>query len=272
MAFCYFNGELVAEDQASISIHNLGLHRSFGIFDFFRARNGKPTFFEDYLDRFDHSQKSLALGKLISKDEVREAVNMLLRENGFENSSFKLILLGVGSDTDDSLEPLFYIINTPHEGNVDIQTGNLISHEYVRENPLIKNLNYFTSYQLHQKKMEAKAVDVLYHKDGKVSEASRSNVFIVKNNTVLTPSERILHGITRKHVLLMMEQNAIGHQVIDFSLEDLLTADEVFLTSTIKEIMPIVKIDDRVIGNGTPGPVTTDLWNQFRSYIENYNG
>jgi branched-subunit amino acid aminotransferase/4-amino-4-deoxychorismate lyase len=270
MAFCYFNGEILEEEKASISIHNLGLHRSFGIFDFFRARAGKPTFFEDYLDRFDQSQRSLQLSKLIAKEEVRSAVSKLLELNRFENSSFKLILLGTGSDMDEALEPLFYIIHAPHFSEPGIKVGNLISHEYVRENALIKNLNYFASYQLHQRKIAAKAVDVLYHHNGVVSEASRSNIFIIKKGIVLTPESNILHGITRKHILKMME-GSVEYVIRDFSLDDVLSADEVFLSSTLKELMPIVKVDDIQIGDANPGPITSKLYEQFQDYIESYN-
>ncbi len=268
MAFCYFNGQIVDESEVSISIHNLGLHRSFGIFDFFRARNGKPTFLEDYLDRFDRSQEPLHLSRKIEKDEIREAVSALLEKNSYADSSFKLILLGHGSETDEVLEPLFYIINAAHPVNPTIQNSNLITHEYVRETPLIKHLNYFPSVQLHESKMRAKAVDVLYHKDGIVSEASRSNVFVIKDGSIRTPERNILHGITRKHILKSME-GSFDCKIADVSLNDVYNADEVFISSTIKEVMPILKVDDTTIGDGAIGPITNQLWQQFRDYINN---
>ncbi len=271
MAFCYFDGELVDEAEASISIHNLGLHRGFGIFDFFRARNGKPTFLEDYLDRFDQSQNALQLNRKISKDEVRNAISKLIAKNGFENSSFKLMLLGKGMETDQSLEPLFYVINAPHENSESIQSSNLITQEYVRENPLIKHLNYFTSIHLHQRKVAANAVDVLYYKNGIVSEASRSNVFVIRDGVVFTPKRNILHGVTRKHILKMID-GSYEYRVEDIELTDVTSADEVFISSTLKEIMPIVKVDDRMIGNGGIGPMTTELWAEFRKYIKELEG
>ncbi len=267
MAFCYFNGQILEEPETSISIHNLGLHRGFGIFDFFRARNGKPTFFEDYLDRFDRSQEALHLSRRIEKQEIKEAVSSLILKNGFENASFKLILLAQGSETDDSLDPLFYIINSPHPVSPTIQSSNLITHEYVRETPRIKHLNYFPSIQLHERKMTAKAVDVLYYKKGIVSEASRSNVFVIKDGLVKTPERNILHGITRKHILKVLE-GGFDYEIADVTLDEVYAADEVFISSTIKEIMPILKVDDRTIGTGNIGPISTQLWQEFRAYID----
>jgi len=270
MAFCYFNGELVDEAEASISIHNLGVHRGFGIFDFFKARNGKPTFFEDYLDRFDNSQQFLHLSRHISKEEVQSAVGALLEKNGFANSSLKLLLLGDGVDADDAISPLFFIINAPFEEALGIPETNLILEDYVRENPMIKSINYFTSYQVHQRKKKYSAMDVLYHKNGIVSEASRSNVFIVKDGVLLTPEKNILHGITRKHILKIAE-GVIETHIQDVTVDDVLSADEVFISGTIKEVMPVLKIEDHIVGNGRPGSETIRLHNLFKEHVRNYH-
>ncbi|MEP1096168.1 MAG: aminotransferase class IV [Cyclobacteriaceae bacterium] len=270
MAFCYFNGELVDEAEASISIHNLGVHRGFGIFDFFRAKNGTPTFFEDYLDRFDNSQRFLDLSRHISKEEVQSAVGILLEKNGFANSSLKLMLLGDGIDADDAIRPLFFIINAPFEEAEGIPEANLILEDYVRENPMIKSINYFTSYQVHQRKKKYEALDVLYHKNGIVSEASRSNVFIVKEGVLMTPEKNILHGITRKH-LLEIAEGVIEARIKDITVEDVLGADEVFISGTIKEVMPVLKIDDHIIGNGRPGSETIRLHNLFKEHVKDYH-
>lgn len=270
MAFCYFNGELIEEEEASISIHNIGLHRGFGIFDFFRARNGKPTFFEDYLDRFDNSQQFLHLSRHFSKDEVRSVVSSLLEKNDFENSSLKLLLLGDGVDADEALSPLFFVINAPFEEAQGIPEANLILEEYVRENSEIKSINYFTSCKVHGRKKQYEAIDVLYHKDGIVSEASRSNVFIVKDGVLQTPKRNILEGITRKQILEMVKGN-MKTQIRDITVDELLAADEVFISGTIKEVMPVLKIEDQIIGNGKPGSETVRLHHLFKERIADYH-
>lgn len=266
MAFCYINGRFLEENEARIPIHTLGIQRGFGIFDFFRSRNGVPTFVEDYLERFGRSQKFLNLDRIIEKEEVLEAISELEKRNGFKNSAFKLMLLGDGKDTDDFLHPFFYIVNIPESTVPQPESGILLSQEYVREYPEIKTTNYLTSYHLHERKRKTGAVDVLYHKDNIISETSRSNVFIVKDGVLLTPERNILHGINRKHILAM-KGHPLEIQVCDISVDDLLNADEVFISSTLKQIMPIVRIEDHQIGNGKPGEQTLRLQQLYHDYL-----
>lgn len=262
MAYCYYNGEVVDESKASISIHNLGLQRGFGIFDLFRGRNQEPTFIEDHLDRFHRSQAFLGLDRLIDKDEIREAVSQLQKVNGFQDSTFRLMLLADGSESEAVLKSLFYITNSDISNHQNPETGKVILHNYLREYPTIKSINYLTSNYLHRAKKKANAIDVIYHDNGIISEASRSNVFIVKDGVLLTPSENILEGITRKNILTFAE-NILPVSVQPVSLEALSQADEVFISSTLKEVMPIVEIDGSKVGEGVFGNYTKQIQQGF---------
>ncbi|MEQ9404629.1 MAG: aminotransferase class IV [Cyclobacteriaceae bacterium] len=266
MAFCYINGEFLEEENAHIPIHTLGIQRGFGIFDFFRSRNAIPTFIDDYLERFDRSQKFLNLNRNIEKEEVLEAIAELEKRNRFGNSAFKLMLLGDGKDTDELLHPFFYIVNIPESTEPQPESGILLSREYIREYPEIKTVNYLTSYHLHERKRKTGAVDVLYYKNNIISETSRSNVFMIKDGILLTPEHNILHGINRKHILKMNEQ-PLKIRICDISLDELLAADEVFISSTLKQIMPIVRIEDHQIGNGKPGEQTLKLRQHYHDYL-----
>lgn len=266
MAYCYFDGALVEESKASISIHNLGLQRGFGIFDLFRGRNEKPAFMEDHLDRFDRSQSFLGLDRLISKDEIRDAVTGLQEWNGFKESTFRLMLLGDGSESDPLLKPLFYITNNDFSHFRNPPSGGVILHEYLREYPKIKSINYLTSNHLHRAKMKYSAVDVIYHHAGLISEASRSNVFIVKDGVILTPEQNILEGVTRKYILQLC-QNLVPCKTGNISLSDFQEADEIFITSTLKEVLPIVHVDGKQIGNGHPGPITKKVKGAFQDFL-----
>ncbi|MBV6645815.1 MAG: aminotransferase class IV [Cyclobacteriaceae bacterium] len=266
MAFCYFDGELMEESQAKLSIHNLGVQRGFGVFDLFRSRKGNPTFLDDHLIRFDNSQQLMDLRPKVSIAEIKDAVSNLQDRNGFVESTFKLMLLADGPETDIELQPLFYIINTDISQVKNPSQASLISHEYVREYPEVKTISYFTSNMLHRRRRKANAIDVLYHLDGNVSEASRSNVFIVSEGVLKTPEDNILHGITRKHIL-KFAPDILETQVVDFGLDELFSADEVFISSTLKEIMPIISVDNCQIGGNEPGPWTIRLQNAFQEYI-----
>lgn len=266
MGFCYLNCELVDENKASVPVTNFGLLRGLGVFDLFRARNGEPTFMEDHLDRFEQSQKFLNLNRLIKKEEIRSAVQELQRKNQFAESTFKLVLTGQGTDTDVQFDPHFFILNTELPSDLTSPPSELITSEFVRQFPQIKTLNYLSSYRLQQQKIEAGANDILFHQDGFISETSRSNVFVIKDGIIATPDKNILEGITRKNILKMLE----GHlqvQIRPVTLKEVYQADEVFITSTIKEIMPIVKIDGQVIGSGQQGELTDQLITQFRELV-----
>lgn len=264
--YCYFNGQFIDESKVSISIHNLGLQRGFGIFDLFRERNSIPIFFEDHLERFDRSQEFLDLDHHISKDEIREAVVMLQKMNGCKESTFRLMLLGDGNDSNAVLKPLFYILNEDMNGFQNPDTANLILHEHLREYPMIKSINYMTSYHLHRARKQAKAIDVLYHNKGVLTEASRSNVFAVIDGVLFTPADNILPGVTRKNVLSIVN-GMMPVKVQDLTLDMLAQADEVFITSTIKEVLPIIEIDKKRVGEGQIGAFTKQIQEAFADLL-----
>jgi D-alanine transaminase/branched-chain amino acid aminotransferase len=139
----------------------------------------------------------------------------------------------------------------------------LVLHEYMRDAPDAKSINYLVGILARKKVVDRKADDVLYHKDGLVLELPRSNVFIVtKDETIVTPATNVLHGITRKYVLEIGAGN-FKVEERDLQLEELRNAAEVFITSTTKRLIPIVAIDGIEIGNGKAGPVTRSLLTAF---------
>ena len=264
--YCYFQGSVVEESKASLSLDGLGTLRGYGVFDFFRMRDGKFCFLQDHLDRFEKSQKFMGLSELISQDEIRDALDTLKDWNKLPNSGFKLVLLGDGSESDPKLSPLFYIINNDLANHQPPAYASVILHKYLREYPLIKTTNYFTSNLLHRKRMMTGAIDVLYHSNDLVTEASRSNVFIVKDGQLITPAKNILAGITRKNIL-ELAPSVLPTVEADVKVEDLKTADEVFISSSLKEVCPIIEVDGKPIGTRKVGPVTRRLSNLFQEKI-----
>ena len=262
----YVNGKYVRQDEALIPIDNTGINRAFGIFDLFRTRDTKPTFFDDYLNRFDRSQQFLNLSKPVNVSSIQEIVSELQNKNNFQHSTFKLLLLGDGPDSAPSFDPHFSVLNIPFDpGNVP-SSINVITYPYVREHALIKSLNYFTSFSLQQQKFKAKASEVIFHKEDIVSEASRSNLFFIKDGVLFTPEKNILHGITRKHVIASAKE-ILTVEVGDYTLSNLKAADEAFLTSTTKEVMPITAIDGIEVGTGKSSAITHRIAKNFRDYL-----
>jgi branched-chain amino acid aminotransferase len=138
----------------------------------------------------------------------------------------------------------------------------LMSMEYRREIPEIKTLNYIVPIRALQQMKAAGADDVLYHKDGKISESSRSNIFIVKNEKIITPLDGALFGVTRKHIL-NFAKNHFEIEERDVSTHEYFGADEVFTTGSTKRIVAITETDKHIFGSGGVGTITKKLQDLF---------
>lgn len=239
----YLNGKFVTEEKAVVPVTQTGFQRAYGIFDLFRTVNGVPRFMEDYLDRFERSQKFLNLNRLIDRNDIKAAVAELQARNQFKHSTFKMILVGDGADLSDVFfEPHLSIVNSELFPDQKPTELGVITHEHIREHAEIKSLNYLTSYALHQKRITMNASEVVYHHQGKISEASRSNIFAIKDGTLITSDKHILEGITRKYVLNIARE-IMNVEVGELTVQTFNGADELFATSTLKDITPIVAVD-----------------------------
>lgn len=274
----YVNNQFVDDKNAFIGISDLSIQRGFGIFDFFRTSNNIPLFLEDYLDRFFHSAEQLKLQPTHTKEEIRAIVFELIKKNQIVTSGFKLILTGGYSpDGFEPGSPNFIVTQQPVEitSEEKFEQGIQITlYEYLRDLPEVKSINYLMALYLKSKQVGLQVDDTLYCKEEKVLEFPRSNVFIVTNNNeVVTPKRNVLHGITRKRVLEIAQENFIAEER-EITISELNNAAEVFLTSTTKRIIPVLKIDDKVVGDGKPGVVTRSLYRSFRlmedKYCESY--
>lgn len=265
--YAALNGDIIEYKKAVVPISDLSLHRGYGIFDFFRVGGGEFLFKEYYLDRFFNSMKLSGFVFPFSRDEVHDMVIKVVKKNKAPNSYIKMIVTGGNSlnGFEPAEQPNFMIINSAiklWDKALFSKGANLISDEYMRPFPLVKSTNYFNSVRLIPTMKKFKAVDVLYYHDNVVYETSRANVFMVKGDTVYTAKKEILEGITRKRFI-----NAVNEEFKlefkKFSLKKLLKADEVFITSTTKDVMPIKRIDKHKIGKGKTGKVCKKLIKLF---------
>jgi branched-chain amino acid aminotransferase len=262
--FCFANGSIIPTETAVIHPMDLGLIRGFGIFDFFRTSGYTPLFLEHYLDRFIASAEKTHLPLPYSRDELRQIINGLIEKNDLQNGGLRMLLTGGMSENhfspgDGKLFIFAESLTLPSEEKY--QKGiKLLTLEYVRPIADIKTTNYTLPvwHSVNWKRLGAE--DVLYHWNGWISESSRSNFFIVKNGVLHTPNQHILMGITRKHLLQLADKVVIRN----ISLEEVWEAEEAFISSTTKVLLPVTQLDDRTIGNGKPGPVTMDLLDKFR--------
>ncbi len=263
----FVNNEFIEDDKASLKLNDLAIQRGYGVFDFFRTKNSIPLFIEDYLDRFYNSISLLNLEPLHTKEEIKTIIKELIQKNKLPESGLKLLLTGGYSD--DNYQPATpNLVLTQHAVQITtpekfLQPLKVISYEHQRELPRVKSINYLTGVWLQSKVKEAQAADVLYHRDGMITEFPRSNIFIVtKERKLVTPADNILPGITRKK-LLTLAASYVEVETRPVHLDELKNAAEVFMTSTTKRLLPIKQVDEIFIGNGTSGPVPSLLNDAF---------
>lgn len=265
------NDRIVDQDKAFVHVSDLALLRAYGLFDFFRLVGLQPLFFEDHINRFFQSAKTLRLKCPVDKENLKSLILELISENKIENSGIRLVLTGGESPNGYAIgDPKLIVSNEPINPLPEEHFSKgvkLISHEYLRDIPEVKTINYLMGIYNMPKIKANGAVDQLYHWKGKISELTRSNFFVVdENNKIITAATGILKGVNRKYVLQLARQK-FEVEERDVYMEELVRAKEAFITGTTKTIMPVHQIDEIVIGNGKCGSVTKDLQNMFKDFI-----
>ena len=268
------NDQIVDQEKANIHVSDLALLRAYGIFDFFRLVKLQPLFLEDHLNRFFNSADILRLKCPVGRKKIRSLVLELISINQIHNSGIRIILTGGESPNGYSIgNPTLIIINEPINPlpASHFSAGiKLVSHEYLRDIPEAKTINYLMGiYKMPEIKTSG-SLDLLFHWNGKISELTRSNFFIIdKNDKIVTPENGILKGVNRKHVLSISRQK-FEVEERDLFIEEIASAKEAFITGTTKKVMPVYQIDNLVIRDGKPGPVTLELQEMYEKYIAEY--
>ena len=280
----YINGQIVPQEDAKISVFDHGLLYGDGVFEGIRAYNGKIFTLDEHLDRIYDSATAISLKIPITKAEMAEAIKQTMKANNLTDSYIRLVVTrGVGKlglDPNKCATPQIIIIadtielysKALYERGLDIVTVTTIRNHFSALDPKIKSLNYLNNILAKIESIQSGAGEALMlNKDGYVAECAGDNIFIFKDNTLLTPpsSAGILVGITRNVVMKLA--TAMGLQVKEelMTRYDLYIAEECFLTGTAAEIIPVVKIDGRIIGTGKPGKITLDLLKRYRDLTRN---
>jgi len=266
MYHCYIDGRILPFEDCQLHISDLLIQRGYGVFEFFRIRNGNIHWLKDYTDRLFRSMELAGLDSLLNKDEFNGVISDLQHKNNpTGESAFKVLVTGGRSENLEQAtgDHSLIILQVPWKRPAPETHGkgvNLISDAYLRPHPEIKTLFYFNNLRLRNRMKEFSAIDVLYHQEV-VTETSRASLFFVQKGQVRTPARNILDGITRKQVLRMFPEFTPS----DIAFEEIPGMDEIFIASTSRDITPVVAIDGHKIGNGTPGPVTREVQEAFRN-------
>jgi branched-chain amino acid aminotransferase len=276
----YIDGKYYDDKNAKISVFDHGLLYGDGIFEGIRAYHGRVFKLKEHIERLFYSAKAILLTIPMSPQEVSQAVVDTCRRNGLRDGYIRLIVTrGIGTlglNPNRCKRPSVIVIADKiqlyppefYQRGLEIITVPTVRNLHSALNPAIKSLNYLNNILA---KIEANnggcEEAIMLNSEGFVSECTGDNVFIVKGNQLLTPplSAGALYGITRGVVMELGAKAGMNVAEPNLTRYDLFNADECFLTGTGAEVIPVVKIDGRVIGSGKPGPVTLKLVGQYHA-------
>ncbi len=276
----YIDGEYYDEDKAKISVFDHGLLYGDGVFEGIRAYYGRVFKLKEHIDRLFYSAKAIMLNLPLSHAHFMKAVLETCRRNHVRDGYVRLVVTRgagtLGLNPNRCKNPSVIIIAGSiqlyppelYQRGMEIVTVPTVRSLHSALNPAIKSLNYLNNILA---KIEANNAGVeeaiLLNAEGFVAECTGDNVFIIKEGQLFTPplSAGALYGITRRVVLELAGELGIKTSEPNLTRYDLFNADECFLTGTGAELVPVVKIDGRVIGTGKPGPLTAKL-------VESYHG
>lgn len=272
-AWWYIGGQWVHPDKATISINDVAVLRGYSVFESLRTYNRRPFHIDLHLERLYRSARLIEMEIPWQSEQIAKIVQEVIERNTYRHASIRLLVTG-GESEDGILpsgKPMLAVLITPlDERDMErfARGCKLITTKLQRNSPEAKTANYIAAVRALKEAMRRDATDALFvNERDHVLEATRSNFFIFRDDTLITPHRGILVGITRNVVLELARSKFIIEER-PILLEELALADEAFITSSSKEITPVVQIDDRIIGDGKPGRRTYQLEQLFIEMVE----
>jgi branched-chain amino acid aminotransferase len=278
----YLDGHFVDESDAKVSVFDHGLLYGDGVFEGIRLYGGNVFRLDEHLERFENSAKAILLDNPLTRAQWSEAVCETCRANKLRDGYIRLVLTrGVG---DLGLapwlcaKPSYFVIASKislyppeyYENGLAIVT---VATRRIAPGALpatVKSLNYLNNILAKIEAKQAGALEaIMLNEQGYVAEATADNVFIVHRGELLTPSAShgALKGVTRSAIIDLARELGIPEREADLTRYDLWCSDECFLTGSGAEVIPVVRLDGRVIGSGKPGPVTRRLTEAFKKLV-----
>lgn len=275
----YINGDFFEKEHAKISVYDHGLLYGDGIFEGIRIYNGNIFKLKEHIDRLFKSAKAIRLTLPLNSQEMEKAVSDTVKINNKQDGYIRLLVtrgngtLGIDPMTCKQATIIIIVDDIQLYPEQFYQKGIKIITASVRRispdslDPRIKSLNYLNNIMA---KLEAESAGcleaVMLNKEGFVSECTGDNIFIIKNDRLLTPSgsKGALDGITKNTVMQIADKAGFQAKESELTQYDLYTSDECFLTGTGAEIIPVIEIDGRIIGIGKPGSITIKLMNEMQ--------
>ena len=277
MSVFYIDGEYVDAAGASIPATDLSVLRGYGVFDFLRTYGGLPFQLRAHLRRLQRSAALIELQCPWDIEELAEIVLETLSRNTTDESGIRIVV--TGGDSPNGFLPSgasrLLVMVTPLQNlpPARYEFGAAIATvDQQRHLPEAKTINYIPGItaQIKAQSRVPDAIEAIYTVDGLVVEGTRSNTFVFKDGRWITPADDLLLGVTRAETINLIVEAGGELELRDVTLEEYYAADEIILTSSTKEIVPIVSVDDMSIGTGVPGENTRRLMEQWRAMTDAY--
>lgn len=279
----YLNGQLVEREQARVGVYDHGLLYGDGVFEGIRCYNGRVFQIDGHVDRLFDSAKAIRLQIPMNREEVKKAIIDTLAANGLKDAYIRLVVTrGEGNLglSPKGCKPTVFIITDKielyppelYEKGLEVITCTTIRNHPNALSPRIKSLNYLNNILAKIEALDAGVLEaIMLNHLGYVCECTGDNLFIVRNGDLVTPPREagILEGVTRSVVIDLAKKNNLRVLEENLTRYDLYTAAECFLTGTAAEVIPVTKIDGRVIGEGKVGAITRKLIAAFHQFASN---
>lgn len=276
MAIVYLNGKFLPIEQASVSVMDRGFIFGDGVYEVIPAYGGRLFRLGQHLERLARSLGEIRLNNPLSSENWRQCLQELVVRNGGGDQSVYVQITRGAAPRDHAfpkdVQPTVYAASSPLKPlPADLAEYGVaaITLQDIRwQRCDIKAITLLANILLRQQAIDQGAVEAILVRDGKVSEGAASNLFIVKNGVLVTPPKGpyLLPGITRDLILELAAAHGIAHREAAISTEDLISAEEVWLTSSTREILPVTRLDQRAVGGGKPGP----LWRRLMALYQDY--
>jgi len=275
----YLNGQLVDKEKATVSVFDHGLLYGDGVFEGIRAYNGRVFKLVEHIDRLFNSARAILLEISLTKQQIQEAVLETLRVNQLQDAYIRLVVTrgsgDLGLDPRHCTKPTIFIITDKitlypvefYRDGLSVITSSVKRNISEALSPAIKSLNYLNNVLAKIEAIRQNAPEaIMLNREGYVAECTGDNIFLFKDNVLITPPTwaGALEGITR-NVVMDLTNRKLKLEVREeiFTPYHLYIADEVFLTGTAAEVIPVTKIDGRIIKDGKPGKETLKLMKAF---------
>ena len=272
-ALWYSSGQWIHPNEATISMNDVAVLRGYSVFESLRTYDRRPFHMEEHLNRLYRSAEIIELDVPYSRNDIAVVVQEVIKRNSYKHATIRILVTG-GESEDGILptgKPVLAVLITPL-GERDIERFargyKVITTHLQRTSPEAKTTSYVAAVRALKEAERRNAADALFvNEQGHVLEGTRSNFFVFRGNTLVTPRNGILMGVTR-NVVLELARSRFPVEERPILLDELPLVDEAFITSSSREITPVVQIDDLVIGSGKPGPRTYELEQRFIEMVE----